>query len=48
MTTVPRLFRVTVAVADLEAATDLYRDLLGIDGHRHPGSRHCQDGTLYT
>jgi catechol 2,3-dioxygenase-like lactoylglutathione lyase family enzyme len=40
MTTFPRLFRVTVEVADLEAATDLYRDLLGIDGQRHPGARH--------
>jgi catechol 2,3-dioxygenase-like lactoylglutathione lyase family enzyme len=49
MTTVPRLFRVTIEVADLEAATDLYRDLLGIDGDRHPGARHyfgCGDVIL--
>jgi catechol 2,3-dioxygenase-like lactoylglutathione lyase family enzyme len=39
----PRLFRVTVEVADLEEATDLYRQLLGLDGQRHPGARHYFD-----
>lgn len=36
----PRIFRVTVEVADLDAATDLYRELLGLAGERHPGARH--------
>ena len=40
MTSVPRLFRVTIEVDDLEAATDLYRVLLATDGQRHPGARH--------
>ena len=39
----PRLFRVTIEVADLERATDLYRDLLGMDGVRHRGARHYFD-----
>ena len=43
MTTAARLFRVTVEVGDLDAATDLYRQLLGIDGERHPGARHYFD-----
>jgi catechol 2,3-dioxygenase-like lactoylglutathione lyase family enzyme len=38
--TEPRLFRVSLEVADLDRATDLYRELLGIDGQRHPGARH--------
>ena len=41
--TEPRLFRVTVEVADLDRATDIYRELLGIDGQRHPGARHYFD-----
>jgi catechol 2,3-dioxygenase-like lactoylglutathione lyase family enzyme len=41
--TKPSLFRVTVEVADLEGATDLYRQLLAIDGKRHPGARHYFD-----
>jgi len=43
MTTAARLFRVTLEVADLDAATDLYRQLLGVDGERHPGARHYFD-----
>jgi len=43
MTTVPRLFRVTIEVADLEAAAALYRDLLGTEGRRYPGARHYFD-----
>jgi catechol 2,3-dioxygenase-like lactoylglutathione lyase family enzyme len=39
----PRLFRVTVEVADLDEATELYRQLLGIAGERHPGARHYFD-----
>jgi catechol 2,3-dioxygenase-like lactoylglutathione lyase family enzyme len=41
--TEPRLFRVSLEVADLDRATDLYRELLGIDGQRHPGARHYFD-----
>jgi catechol 2,3-dioxygenase-like lactoylglutathione lyase family enzyme len=39
----PRLFRVTVEVADLDVATELYQRLLGIDGERHRGARHYFD-----
>jgi catechol 2,3-dioxygenase-like lactoylglutathione lyase family enzyme len=38
-----RLFRVTIEVADLEAATSFYARLLGRAGQRHPGSRHYFD-----
>ena len=40
MSTVPKLFRVTVEVADLDIAVALYSDLLQIEGDRHPGARH--------
>lgn len=45
---IPRLFRVTIEVGDLEGATELYRDLLGGDGERHRGARHYFDcgGTI--
>jgi len=43
MSTAAKLFRVTLEVADLESATALYRDLLGIEGTRHPGARHYFD-----
>jgi len=43
MTAVPKLFRATLEVGDLEAATQLYQQLLGIDGTRHPGARHYFD-----
>lgn len=39
----PKLFRVTLEVANLEQATKLYSELLGIPGKRHPGSRHYYD-----
>ncbi len=39
----PRVFRVAVEVADLDQATDLYRDLLGMEGQRHRGARHYFD-----
>jgi catechol 2,3-dioxygenase-like lactoylglutathione lyase family enzyme len=41
--TAPKIFRVTVEVADLEAATAFYADLLGTPGRRHPGARHYFD-----
>ena len=43
MTDSPKLFRVTIEVANLEQATQLYADLLGIPGKRHPGARHYFD-----
>jgi catechol 2,3-dioxygenase-like lactoylglutathione lyase family enzyme len=42
-TDVPRLFRVTVEVADLDKAASFYAKLLGTDGKRHPGARHYFD-----
>ena len=42
-TDVPKLFRVTVEVADLDKAAAFYGKLLGIDGKRHPGARHYFD-----
>jgi hypothetical protein len=43
MSTSAKLFRVTLEVADLESVTDLCRDLLDIEGKRHPGARHYFD-----
>ena len=43
MSNVPKLFRVTVEVADLDTAAALYSELLGIHGDRHPGARHYFD-----
>jgi catechol 2,3-dioxygenase-like lactoylglutathione lyase family enzyme len=43
MNDVPKVFRVTLEVADLEAAAQLYADLLGHAGQRHPGARHYFD-----
>jgi len=42
-TDVPKLFRVTVEVSDLDKAAAFYSKLLGIDGKRHPGARHYFD-----
>jgi predicted enzyme related to lactoylglutathione lyase len=39
----PKLFRVTLEVADLERATQLYAALLSLDGQRYPGARHYFD-----
>ena len=43
MSDTPKLFRVTLEVADLDRATQLYAALFGIDGQRHPGARHYVD-----
>ena len=43
MTDIPRLFRVTVEVANLDEAASFYAKLLGIEGKRHPGARHYFD-----
>jgi catechol 2,3-dioxygenase-like lactoylglutathione lyase family enzyme len=42
-TDVPKIFRVTVEVADLDKAAAFYSKLLGTDGKRHPGARHYFD-----
>ena len=39
----PTLFRVTLEVGDLDQATELYADLFGMPGVRHPGARHYFD-----
>jgi catechol 2,3-dioxygenase-like lactoylglutathione lyase family enzyme len=41
--TIPKIFRITVEVAGLDAATTFYADLLGVSGQRHPGARHYFD-----
>ena len=42
-TNVPKIFRVSVEVADLDKAAAFYSKLLGTDGKRHPGARHYFD-----
>ena len=37
MSDFPKLFRVTLEVADLERATQLYAALFGLDGKRYRG-----------
>src|SRR5262245_35395396 len=39
----PKIFRITVEVADIDRAASFYSKLLGIEGKRHPGSRHYFD-----
>ncbi len=41
--TTPKIFRITVEVANLEDATKFYAELLGVPGRRHPGARHYFD-----
>jgi catechol 2,3-dioxygenase-like lactoylglutathione lyase family enzyme len=43
MSQTPKLFRVTIEVDDIERATALYGELLGVEGRRHPGARHYFD-----
>ena len=42
-TDIPRIFRVTIEVADLDKASAFYAKLLATDGKRHPGARHYFD-----
>ena len=35
---VPKIFRITIEVADLEKAAGFYQELLGAPGTRHPGA----------
>ncbi|HEX4803375.1 MAG TPA: VOC family protein [Myxococcaceae bacterium] len=39
----PKIFRVTLEVADLDRAAKFYAKLLGAEGKRHPGARHYFD-----
>ena len=41
--TVPKIFRVTLEVGNLEEVAKLYSALLGDAGKRHPGARHYFD-----
>ena len=43
MTDIPKLFRVTVEVANLDEAAAFYAELFDTDGKRHPGARHYFD-----
>ena len=43
MSDIPKLFRVTVEVANLDEAATFYAKLLNTDGKRHPGARHYFD-----
>lgn len=40
---VPKIFRVTLEVSNLDEAAAFYAELLGQAGKRHPGSRHYFD-----
>jgi len=42
-TDIPKIFRITVEVADLDKAAAFYSKLLGTEGKRHPGARHYFD-----
>jgi len=42
-TVVPKIFRVTVEVDDIERGAAFYAELLGTPGRRHPGARHYFD-----
>ena len=39
----PKIFRVTLEVADIEGASAFYAKLLGQEGKRHPGARQYFD-----
>ncbi|HVU05401.1 MAG TPA: VOC family protein [Polyangiaceae bacterium] len=43
MTDVPKLFRVTVEVGNLDEAAAFYAKLFAAPGKRHPGARHYFD-----
>ena len=42
-TSVPRIFRVTLEVSNLDEAAKFYAKLLGTEGKRHHGARHYFD-----
>lgn len=40
---IPKIFRITLEVSDLERAAGFYAELLGEPGRCHPGARHYFD-----
>jgi catechol 2,3-dioxygenase-like lactoylglutathione lyase family enzyme len=42
-TAAPKIFRVTLEVAKIDEGAAFYAKLLGLEGKRHPGSRHYFD-----
>jgi catechol 2,3-dioxygenase-like lactoylglutathione lyase family enzyme len=40
---VPKIFRITIEVSNIDEAAAFYAELLGHDGKRHPGARHYFD-----
>ncbi len=40
---IPKIFRVTLEVSDIDEAAGFYTKLLGTEGKRHPGARHYFD-----
>ncbi len=40
---VPKIFRITIEVSNIDEAAAFYAKLLGHDGKRHPGARHYFD-----
>ncbi|MEO8702175.1 MAG: VOC family protein [Kofleriaceae bacterium] len=43
MSAVPKLFRITLEVSELDRAAEIYATLFGTEGKRHPGARHYFD-----
>jgi len=43
MSSAPKIFRITIEVANLEEAAAFYAKLLDTEGKRHPGARHYFD-----
>jgi catechol 2,3-dioxygenase-like lactoylglutathione lyase family enzyme len=40
---VPKVFRITLEVSNIDKAAEFYATLLGTEGKRHPGARHYFD-----
>ncbi len=40
---IPKIFRITIEVSNLDEAAAFYARLLASDGTRHPGARHYFD-----
>ena len=40
---IPKIFRITLEVANIDKAATFYAKLLGTEGKRHPGARHYLD-----
>ncbi len=42
-TDIPKIFRITLEVSNIDEAAAFYAKLLGTEGKRHPGARHYFD-----